>query len=513
TTVLCCVCGINIHPNPSYRCVPCLRLEYDIAADIPKEVTIYFCRGCGRYLEPPAFWVAAELESKELLSLCLKRLRGLDKVRLVNARFEYTEPHSRRLKLEVTVEKTVNEKVSLEQTFQVEYMVANQFCSDCHRVEAKDYWKAAVQIRQKVDHKRTYYYLEQLMLKSAVTKLATDLKEVPGGLDLFFYTVRDARKLVNFISSSVICKHSHSKKLISHDIKSNIYNYKFTFCVEIAPVCKDSAVCLPKSLARNMGGMSRVCVVQRVAKNILLIDPKTAQTAEVNTLGYFKNPFYDMVTSKHLTKFVVMSVEDSDVKHFAGQGRISRKHTVGDVWVQRESELGSQKQIFCTTHLGYFLHEGDLVLGYDFQNLNLNNCEVDKLAEHELPDVLLVKKYYGNKALRNRMRKWKLRNIKNDDKNSVNRDYMDFLDDLEEDPVLRQQVNVYRRDDHSSFTVAPEDDLDPDAPTISVEEMLEELVEQPLDQSSASPPSAQSGCFDEDDEDDLDWQDALENPD
>ncbi len=31
-----------------------------------------------------------------------------------------------------------------------------------------------------------------------------------------------------------------SKRLISHDIHSNIYNYKYTTLVEIVPVCKVS---------------------------------------------------------------------------------------------------------------------------------------------------------------------------------------------------------------------------------------------------------------------------------
>jgi NMD protein affecting ribosome stability and mRNA decay len=38
----------------------------------------------------------------------------------------------------------------LQQTFVVEFIVHNQMCDDCHRVEAKDYWRAVVQIRQKV---------------------------------------------------------------------------------------------------------------------------------------------------------------------------------------------------------------------------------------------------------------------------------------------------------------------------------------------------------------------------
>jgi NMD protein affecting ribosome stability and mRNA decay len=44
------------------------------------QVTIFFCRGCGRYLQPPRHWVRAELESRELLTFCIKRIRGLGKV-------------------------------------------------------------------------------------------------------------------------------------------------------------------------------------------------------------------------------------------------------------------------------------------------------------------------------------------------------------------------------------------------------------------------------------------------
>lgn len=38
----------------------------------------------------------------------------------------------------------------LQQVFVVEYVVQYQMCDDCHRVEAKDFWKAVVQVRQKV---------------------------------------------------------------------------------------------------------------------------------------------------------------------------------------------------------------------------------------------------------------------------------------------------------------------------------------------------------------------------
>ena len=38
----------------------------------------------------------------------------------------------------------------LEQVFIVEYIVHYQMCDECHRREAKDFWRAVVQVRQKV---------------------------------------------------------------------------------------------------------------------------------------------------------------------------------------------------------------------------------------------------------------------------------------------------------------------------------------------------------------------------
>ena len=45
----------------------------------------------------PLFQITAQLNSEALLRLCIKRTRGLDKVALLKADFEPTEPHSLRL--------------------------------------------------------------------------------------------------------------------------------------------------------------------------------------------------------------------------------------------------------------------------------------------------------------------------------------------------------------------------------------------------------------------------------
>lgn len=96
---LCCDCGAQIQPNPTNRCIACVRARNDISEGIPKQHTLHFCRGCERYLDPPATWIPAALESKDLLKLCLKKMKGLNKVRLVDAGFVWTEPHSKRIKV------------------------------------------------------------------------------------------------------------------------------------------------------------------------------------------------------------------------------------------------------------------------------------------------------------------------------------------------------------------------------------------------------------------------------
>lgn len=160
---LCCTCGVPIPPNPANMCVSCLRTQVDISEGIPKQVSIHFCRQCERYfcisnddtsqvlfngyvyvmiafcfcryLQPPGTWVQCTLESRELLALCLKKLKSsmakvddiqqspdnshepiskltlcfvcYRQVRLIDAGFLWTEPHSKRIKMKLTIQKEV----------------------------------------------------------------------------------------------------------------------------------------------------------------------------------------------------------------------------------------------------------------------------------------------------------------------------------------------------------------------------------------------------------------------
>ncbi|VDI14121.1 nonsense-mediated mRNA decay protein 3 [Mytilus galloprovincialis] len=89
---------------------------------------------------------------------------------------------------------------------------------------------------------------------------------------------------------------------------------------------------------------------------------------------------------------------------------------------------------------------------------------------------MLVKKIFGNKNSRNKKRKWKLKHLHDDlhaDTSSNERDYTDFLEDLEEDEAFRKNVDIYK--DADKLAVDADDTDDEECPQISLQEMLDDL--------------------------------------
>jgi nonsense-mediated mRNA decay protein 3 len=52
----------------------------------------------------------------------------IDQVKLVDAGFIWTEPHSKRLKVKLTIQKEVFHGTILQQTFQADYVIQNNLC-------------------------------------------------------------------------------------------------------------------------------------------------------------------------------------------------------------------------------------------------------------------------------------------------------------------------------------------------------------------------------------------------
>lgn len=483
-TILCCMCGVPIASNPSNMCVTCIRNQVDITDGIPKQVNISFCKGCGRYHVPPNQWIYAELESKELLAFCIKRVKGLNKVKLVDAGFVWTEPHSKRLKIKLTIQKEVFTSTILQQVFVIEYVVHGQQCDKCTKVQSNDTWQAVCQVRQKVDHKRTFFFLEQLILRHNAHTNCTNIKEVKDGIDFFYNHKSHAAKMVDFLQAVCPMRWKTSERLVSADLHNNTANMKHTYCVEIAPVCKDDLVCFPTKLAMTCGNISPFLLCTRVASLLYFVDPVTLQTCELTGSTFWQYPFRGISSSKQLIEFTVLDINPLPATN--------AKFQLAEVQVARKSDFGRNDTTFYTrTHLGYILKVGDTALGYDVSTAIFNDADLAPLKNRSIPEIILVKKTYPERRTKRRQRHWRVKTLnkivdedmKPAEVEKSNRDFEIFMNDIEEDPEYRSQFNLYKADNAEqimkSNKAQEEDDMAENAedfPDVGLEELIDDLT-------------------------------------
>lgn len=99
------------------------------------------------------------------------------------------------------------------------------------------------------------------------------------------------------------------------------------------------------------------------------------------------------------------------------------------------------------SHLGEFLEHGVSVLGFDLTTMNFF-LEGDQMKN--LPEIVLVKRFYPNK----KKRIWKLRRMDIEEKDEKNihkknnkereEHFDEFLEEVENDPDMRQKMNLYK---------------------------------------------------------------------
>ncbi|XP_077252563.1 nonsense-mediated mRNA decay NMD3 family protein [Tasmannia lanceolata] len=482
-TVLCCMCGKSMAPNAANMCVNCLRSQVDITEGLQKHLIILHCPECNCYLQPPRTWIKAQLESKELLTFCIKRLKNLNKVRLVHAEFIWTEPHSKRIKVKLKVQKEVLNGAVLEQAYIVEYVQQEHLCESCSRVQANpDQWVASVQVRQHVAHRRTFYYLEQLILRHDAAIRAIKIKQMDQGIDFFFGNRSHAVKFVDFLGNVVPIKSRNDKQLVSHDIKSSNYNYKYTFSVEVCPICREDLICLPPKVSASLGNLGPLVFCAKVSNNILLLDPLTLRHSFMDANQYWRAPFKLLLSSRQLVEYIILDIEvQTPAVNIGGT-----KYCLADAQVARVSDFGKNDKIFnVRTHLGHLLNPGDYSFGYDLFGANSNDIELDKYKGLILPDAILMKKSYEEKRQKKRgkPRPWKLKNMNMEVDNASNRridddkrnmEYEEFLKDLEENPEMRFNISLYRNKEYQPSEMTSVTDGD-DLPSVPLEELLADL--------------------------------------
>jgi len=396
--VLCCICGVDIRDHGyGARCAQCLQKEVDITEGVSRRLIVQRCGTCGRWLKQGGQYVAADMESRELLSVCLKHVKGLSKERtLVDAGFIWTEPHSKEIKVKLVLQQEVMGGLVVQQTMVVDFRIQNLQCAGCTKLYTRHFWESNVQVRQRsAGNRRTLEALEQLIIKHNAHTNLIKCEATKEGLDFFFRSERDSQSFVGFIKSWAVVRFHDSKHLVSHDTHNTTYRFKKTTFIELCPICRDDLVLLPPKAAQALGGVPPLMLCTRSVSVVGLVEPASGRSIEVTSMDYWKRPFTTVCGAKQLTEFVVLDVlplEEGGGQQPAHRGRSdARTVSMCEVEIARVSDFGqNEERAIVRCHLGHTLHVSDIVLGYDLRTLNHG---LDEELWSELPlDIYLVKK-------------------------------------------------------------------------------------------------------------------------
>jgi nonsense-mediated mRNA decay protein 3 len=395
--ILCCLCGASIIPNDAAMCLECLRTQFDITDVLAKTSEIVQCKKCDRWNTARNHWINQDMESAGLLACCLKLIGGIERVKLIDAKWIWTEPHSKRMKILLTVERGVlDDKIVLRQNATVEFVIRNKQCLPCIHEATDHTWGALVQLRQKVGHKRSLYGLESSMIKAGLHNAMLNIVQAKDGLDIYFKAKNSADKVVEFLSSRIPTKTKVSQKLISQDQNSNTARVEYTIHVEMAPLCRGDLVVTDKALT----GGAELMIVTKLTNAIYLLNPLTMHSVVVSGAKYFMKPFSPLLTLNHLINFVVIDINPVSARGTASaMSSAAAQHTnswfqCAEAQVCRESDMGQNDNVFTVlTHLGRVLQAGDVVLGYDLQHTLVDDSKLTELS-YDYPDVVLIRKSY-----------------------------------------------------------------------------------------------------------------------
>jgi len=276
---------------------------------------------------------------------------------------------------------------------------------------------------------------------------------------------------------------------VSQDLNSNTSNYKHSYSVEVPPICKDDLVCLPLKLAATCGSISPLCLCYKVTNTLYLLDPFTAQLAEV-TNQYWHNEFLTLADRRRLTEFVILDIDLLGKKVLA-RGRT--EFALAEATVAKVSDFGhNDKTYYTVTHLGHVLNPGDTCAGYDLSTSNFNDSYTESLKGRTLrSEIVLVRKTFPNRRRQRRPRNWELAKLtvepmemRRVDIEKHERTVEEFMQDLEEDVDLRSAVNLYKAKNASgqpqpqpqqsdSMDVDEEEAPEPDFPEVQMNELLD----------------------------------------
>ncbi|CAD8178971.1 unnamed protein product [Paramecium pentaurelia] len=431
--MFCPLCELEFEPKLTKTniCPNCLIAQMNITQDIDNDKEILFCRYCRRYQRPP--WVLCERDSKELLAICLKKVIGLSEKTIIDTKFIFTEASTKQIKLQITVQKEAMNGTCIQDSKILNFEEVYHQCEDCKREFTPHIWGACIQLRQRVNHKKSFYYLEQLILQHHMNQQMLKVESADDGMNFYYKQKNQALHMLEFIRSYLPIQVKESKEVFSF--------IKYTFVVDVQRICKDDLVILPHKLCHQLGGINRVQICYRVASSIQLIDPIKLKVCEISAEQYFKHDLdiRTMPLRENCDEFTVLDVEK--IKPQKNDQNNPFQNSLCSVELMKDND-SDYKQYQVKSHLGNFLQAGMTVQGFD---LNKYNNELDEI--YDKPELIIIRR----KPEKNKKRKTQLKRLdieENQEKRNKKKEGLEeqqieeFLEDIEQDQHLQETLNL-----------------------------------------------------------------------
>ena len=521
--IVCCLCSAVIDANPRGTCEACLKKSLNIKTCIPTEFELVYCKECHRFLRPP--YVKIERESADMMKLCLSRIKSYDKkIKIIDSNFIYTEPHSKVIKIKITIQKEI-EKNILSQDLIIEFKEKWNLCRDCQKLQTPHTWASCVQIRQRVPHKKTMLYLEQIILKNKMQKSSLYFEEANDGFDFFFSTRRAGEIFSNWIATVVPSKITYTKKYVSLSTST------FTYLVDVANVAKYDLFLLDKESYKKLGGIGPLLICTRLSSRTIFEDPRTFNHLYLDGNTFFKYKFNKFCNSNQLTEFLVLDVYEeidynfgsmnnnknsgkNDKKKKKGKKKKNRKNkdesdseeekeennNINEISEEdtislstnyekgvkdKEKKIEEEKEhilkcrktfiklirnnnekdkgeiIEIKSHLAEVIKPGDIYLGYDLRTINLDS---ENSAYLEANINKLPDVILARKKINVDVKDKKLKRLfegKNKKENKEEKnDMMEFIEDINDEKDLKDNIINENLDENNNNEIKEDDKKD-----------------------------------------------------
>jgi nonsense-mediated mRNA decay protein 3 len=187
-----------------------------------------------------------------------------------------------------------------------------------------------------------------------------------------------------------------------------------------------------------------------------------------------------------MTRFVVLGKDPVVLRPNVSKRSASKKQKcrLAALTLAKEDDLGvNDIQYHERSQIGYLMKSGDVCAGYDLKLAQFVDDQAEELRQAgKLPDAIVIRKLYGAVATADtntqRMRMWRLKRLEVDvpdtamslkaraAKNQAEADDMDeedFMQEVEADKEMRQNMNLYKNDLLKKKGIMDDDDGKDDA--------------------------------------------------